>query len=86
MHTIAIYLNNFTGRLYIQGSLTESVSEVDDDWFDINPDGYSNWINFDSASGIESYNFICKIIWIRFFIQPRPVINKGGITKILLKN
>lgn len=86
LHTIAIYLNNFTGNVYIQGSLTESVSEFDDDWFNINPDGYSNCINFVSASGIESYNFLCSIKWIRFFIQPTPVLNAGGITQILLRN
>ena len=86
IHTIAIYLNNFTGNVYIQGSLTDTVSEVDDDWFSIHPDGYSDCVNFNNASGIECYNFFCNIKWVRFFVQPKPVINTGGITQILLRN
>lgn len=89
--TIAVYLNNFVGRLYIEASLANNPEE--DDWFPINLNGYIPYAeypnDFTNNDGVESFSFELNAIWIRArqdrSYLPNPEENGlGSIKKILI--
>ena len=53
LHTVQISLNNFTGRIYIQGSLASTPGATD--WFDIKLDGSNPYVEFTSDSSTTAY-------------------------------
>lgn len=85
LHTISISINDFIGRIYIQGSLVDNPTE--NDWFNIkvNDDDY---IEYNNITKTDSYSFNINMLWIRIkvdklYLNPLPV-NTGFIRKILL--
>lgn len=75
-HTVAIHTSNFSGRIYIEGSLADEPG--DNDWFAIpldsnNPtQGYVEFshpftlgIGRSSPDFVVSYNFSGKFTWVR---------------------
>jgi hypothetical protein len=77
LHTIAIYLNNFTGRVFVQATLATDPQE--EDWFDINliTNQFSNeqFVQFpldpnnptgtDGDTGVEAFTFIGNFVFLR---------------------
>ena len=80
LHTVAIYVQNFVGRVYIEGSL--SIQPTEEDWFAIrltpdaeyvqyplNPNNPSSgFVGGASVSGDTSvlgFTFKANILWIR---------------------
>lgn len=86
LHTMAIYLDNFIGRIFVEGTLVSNPSECD--WFPIklhehqqkpyiqfpldknNPSGVNG-----GDSGIYSYTFKCNILYLRVRIWRSYFIN-----------
>ncbi len=62
VHTVAVYRNNFSGRIKIQGTLATTPTE--DDWFDILLTGlpYKDYTNF---TGVEGFTFIANLVFLR---------------------
>lgn len=89
VHTIAAYLNNFTGKILIQGS-TENGTPGSWDWFDIETH------TFDHESGLRGYTVVANLNWIRVRVyndndqdpngsDPLPQ-DVGEVTKLVFKN
>lgn len=84
LHTFAVYLSKFTGRLWVQGSLETCTPSSETDWFFINLTPNTFELHFTNACGIEPYNFEANISWVRF-VYEGDVSNAGLITRILYK-
>ncbi len=79
LYTLAIYLDNFIGRIVIEGSIVSEPSE--NDWFPIkidkckylefprNPTAPTGHGNIQGDSGIIGFTFHANIVWIRARIE-----------------
>jgi hypothetical protein len=99
-HTVAISLNNFSGRIYIQASLADN--PADDDWFPVflqsdmpfvqfprdlfNPSGL-----YGGDTGTFAYTFVGNYVWLRAivnrdYLTPTPINDStvGSVSEILL--
>lgn len=85
LHTVALYLQNYTGKLKMEGSLEINPPTDEQDWFDINLSPNTIELNFMNYSGIEPFNFTANVSWLRFIAYPDEELNKGTITKVLVK-
>jgi hypothetical protein len=81
LHTVAIYFQNFVGRVYIDASLSNNPTE--DEWFPINLNGelpYLQYSREDGAkleaptglsdehmgkNGVEAFTFQGNFLWLR---------------------
>ena len=77
LHTIAIYPNNFSGTLKVEGTMV-ATSPVDDDYFTITTTTLS------SASSVETLNFTGVFQNVRF-VADRTSGTTGRIDKILYR-
>lgn len=94
LHTVAVYLNNFVGRLYIEGSL--ATDPTDKDWFPISLEDGLPYKEFKkettpNPNNIWVKSFNINLVWIRAridrdYLIPRPknASDVGCIKKILL--
>lgn len=83
LHTIALYLDNFTGTFQIQGSL-EDYAAVDADYFNILSDGSSPFV-LTEFTGIKEFKVVGSYIWLRFQYT-KDVSNMGSVTQLLYKH
>lgn len=83
LHTIAIYLNEFSGKIWVQGSLEEYPTQ-EDQFFDI-PLTVDRYVEVTDSSELLDFNFEGNYIWVRFKYQP-DISNTGTIDKILYKH
>ena len=62
VHTVAIYGQNLSARIKIQGTLATTPTE--DDWFDILIGGlpYKDYTNH---TGVEGFTFIANLVYLR---------------------
>ena len=62
VHTVAVYGNDLSGRIKVQGTLATTPTE--DDWFDILLTGipYKDYTNF---TGVEGFTFIANLVFLR---------------------
>lgn len=97
LHTLAVYLSDFTGRLYIQGTLATDPQE--DDWFNIELQNNSAYTEFpivngsptgiNGDTGVDSFSFEANLVWLRAVVDrsylptPEDPIH-GSISKILV--
>ncbi len=98
-HTVSISLSNFTGRIYIQGSLARDPGELD--WFDIPIGATAPYVQYplDPAyptgqtgdTGNYAYSFSGNYVWIRAkvdrtYLVPPPSNSYlvGEVLQILL--
>jgi hypothetical protein len=98
LHTVAVYLNNFSGHLFIDATLASKPEE--DDWFPINLNGYVDYIDYPytppmgfnpvtGVNGIDSFSFDGNFVYIRARIDRSYLPNFqttdfGAIDKILV--
>ena len=98
IHTVCWYLQDFIGRIYVEGSL--ATTPTDSDWFEINLAGLTPYAQFPldpmnptgqygGDSGIELYTFQCNLVWVRARVDRTYLINPnvndvGSIQKVLL--
>jgi hypothetical protein len=79
-HTMAIYLENYTGLIKVQASCLESVPDSDyasTDWFDVRELELS-----DTQQRVAVLSFVVNCNWVR--IQSRPT--NGSVEKVILRN
>lgn len=84
LHTVAIYLNNFQGRIYFEASI--ATQPIEEDWFPIPVDG-GKYLSFPQNplaptgnlgdSGTLGFNLIGNFTWLRVrvdrsYIVPEP--------------
>lgn len=89
VHTIALYLENFTGKAVIQGSV-ESGVPGGFDWFDIETHEY------DHVTGLRGYTVNANLTWIRVSVYnsndqtpngtPPLPHDIGQIAKLVFRN
>lgn len=89
LHTIAAYLDNFTGKLVIQGSVANGVP-VFGDWYDVEVH------EFDHETSLQGLSFAANLSWIRVKVYNEndqkpygdvPVVaDQGKITKLVFRN
>ncbi len=84
LQTFAVYVKEFSGRVWVQGSLEESPGVSYNDWFPIHVTPNTFEITFYEHSGIEPFNFQSNVKWIRF-VYEKDFFNEGDITRILYK-
>jgi hypothetical protein len=79
-HSMAIYLEEYTGNITVQASCFVSVPSSDEfstDWFDV-----ENISVADANTSIVSTNFVVNCNWIRIISTP----DTGSVTKVSLRN
>lgn len=97
LHTIAVYANDFSGRVTVQATLASNPCE--DDWFYVNLNGYLNFYEFpyDSTkpvgergvTSVQSFTFDGNFVYIRAlvdrtYLPDYQTMNYGQLEKILL--
>lgn len=83
LHTFAWYLENFTGSIWVEGSIVEQTPD-DPDWFPVLIDDRFETI-FDRVSGIVAHNIEANLQWVRFKVKLADV-NTGKLNKIMFRN
>ena len=74
LHTVSFHVQNFTGRIFIQASLSENPTE--DDWFDICLGDNVSYLQFplrpnrptgvvSGDTGVSAMSFKANILWLR---------------------
>lgn len=97
LHTLAIYLRNFSGRIYMDATLASNPTE--EDWFPINLNGYLPYLEyaFDNmaplgeggSTGVESLSFDGNFVYVRARMDRGTLLNPnttnyGQIDRILI--
>jgi hypothetical protein len=93
-HTISINLQNFTGRIYLEGSLATTPKE--EDWFPIHLSPSTPYLYLEKATGAKAFSFEGNFVWVRArldrsYIYPQPdnqheIAQLGIVKKILLNH
>lgn len=88
LHTVAFYMTNFDGRIYVEGTLASTPVEVD--WFGIYLQATYPYIEYTNKTGVEGYTFQGNFIYLRIRVDRTnlgsPELNAvGTLDKVLLK-
>jgi hypothetical protein len=85
-HTIAVYTTNWSGRIWVEGSLTND-APLPSEWFSIPLSDTTAWFDFTEHNnvGVKLINFTMNLYWLRVSYQPFNH-NKGSFERILYKN
>jgi hypothetical protein len=62
VHTVAVYGDNLSGRITIQGTLATTPTE--DDWFDILLQGLP-YKDYTAFTGVEGFTFVANLVYLR---------------------
>lgn len=97
-HSLAFYLQNYTGRVYVEASLAQEPTESD--WFPIYLQTHYDYAEFprdpdnptgpDGDDGVVAYTFTGNFYWVRVKLQrshitpPVPISQLGRVDKVLL--
>lgn len=84
-HTIAMYVENFTGYIEIYGTLDEQPSHDIREYFLVNITPIKTRISFENYTGIFPISFLANFNWIKFK-KFEDESNEGKITKILIRS
>jgi hypothetical protein len=89
VHTLAAYLDNFTGELIIEGSVEEG-TPTEEEWFTIQTH------EFDHETSTQGYSFEANLMWWRVKIfnqndqnpygEPPLEEDLGKVTKLVFRN
>lgn len=84
-HTVAIYMHNFKGRVWIEASLASEPTE--EDWFPIHLNGETPYASYPrnpkkptgqlGDTGVDAFNFTANVVWLRArldrsHLMPKP--------------
>lgn len=86
LHTVAVYGQNLSGRVRIQGTLATNPTESD--WFNILLNGLP-YKDYQSFTGVEGFTFTANLVFLRAILDRgslgiTDVTNAGYIEKIYL--
>lgn len=84
LHTLALYMTDFTGQFWIQASLENSVPVNDTEWFDLKLDDVNDFLTYTSESALQNIDFIVNAQWVRFVYTP-DVANTGTMNQALYR-
>lgn len=90
LHTIAFFLDDFTGSVWIEGSVQEDFPG-DNDWFPVNIDDTTE-LRLRDATGTYAYNIEANLYWVRLKIafeelyQDDELKRAGRLKKIQFRN
>jgi len=91
LHTAAIYVTDYAGKLWIEGTLEDDPTALDKDWFIIKLSSFFPYHEFgntpkpnDTFTGIEAFNFTGSIRFVRFKHQPDSD-NTGTLDQVLFR-
>lgn len=91
LHTAAVYLTDYAGKFWIEGTLEDDPTALDKDWFIISLSSFFKYHEFgntplpsDIFSGIEAFNFTGSIRFVRFKHQPDDD-NTGTLDQVLFR-
>lgn len=88
LHSVSIDVLEFTGRIYIEGTLTLQPQETD--WFTIYIDPITGYKEFNDETSVNGYTFRGNLMYIRAridrdYLPGSPDLSTlGSINKILL--
>lgn len=85
VHTIAIYMNNFSGAICVKASLENFVPTCDQEWFKVQLSNGQDYAEFTNYTGMVTYTFTGMYMWLKF-VQHLASMNEGEVTQIILKN
>ena len=84
-HTISVHLQNFTGRIWLEGSLASEPRtddcnlefDVDTDWFAISLAVSTPYLEYEAETSSIAYSFQGNFVWLRIkldrsYIEPVP--------------
>jgi hypothetical protein len=85
-HTFAIYTNNWLGKIWVEGSLSNDPPR-ERDWFPIPLGIKDNYFEYtkDTKADIKLINFTMNLYWVRFSFQ-ESAGNQGRFLRILYKS
>jgi len=82
LHTVAFYLTDFKGKLYVEASLDLSNTQG---WFPVVINNGQDYWSADGITGIEAFNFVGNFYWVRFLTKP-DVDNTGTVDNIMYRH
>lgn len=80
LHTLVVFMEQFTGKMWIEGSLEQGTPSIND-WFTIQLDG-KDYQSFCNSSGTLAFTFKANLEWARVKFYPSPDIPKDKTSKI----
>lgn len=87
LHTLAVYAENFTGKLEVLGSLDQIPPSNNDMWFTVNLKFLNNEVNYVDFTGVDPFSFRANLLWLKIKWYKDPtVLDNGSITKIMLRS
>lgn len=91
LHTAAIYVTDYAGKFWIEGTLEDDPTALDKDWFIIKLSTFFPYHEFgntpdpdDTFTGIEAFNFTASVRFVRFKHQP-DADNTGTFDQVLFR-
>lgn len=89
LHTIAVYVEKFSGVMQIQGCLDLELpsGQSEHRWFNIPLRNGQVNLEFSDHSGVEPLNFVGNFMWLRIVIYKREndQIDTGSVKRILVR-
>lgn len=82
IHTFAWYLSNFTGSIWVEGSIVESTPD-EPDWFPILIDDKFETV-FDRTTDLIAHNIESNLQWVRFKVRT-DMTNTGKLSKVVFR-
>lgn len=85
-HTIAVYTDDWTGKLWVEGSLTNT-PPLPQDWFPIKLGTNTDYFEYtpSTKSNLRLVNFTMNLYWLRVSFRDAPQ-NSGKFLRILYKS
>lgn len=88
-HTVAIYVQNFTGRVYIEGSISNNISNAT--WFPIDPGTGETYVEFPRIpnaatsirggdNGVYGFTFTANVLWLRARVERSYYLRSSDLT------
>lgn len=91
VHTLAVYFDNFTGSIAIEGSVEDGVP-TDEDWYEVEIGD----LTFDHETSTQGFTFEANLMWWRVKIyndndqdpygEPPLDADLGKVTKLVFRN
>lgn len=76
LHSVVVYLDNFSGTFSVEGSLELTATQADDDWFEVATE------TFVTETGAVHISFEGNLMWVRFKVVP----GAGAFTSLIYRN
>ena len=88
VHSYSVHAENYTGRLYVYGTLDETPSTDGTGWFIIDTmESNEDYIQFIQYTGVRHFSFVGNFMWVRFVYSPDDLVvtDNGDIKRISVR-